>query len=557
MRNELGKEKSLYLLQHAENPVEWQPWSPSALALAKKTNKPLFISIGYSSCHWCHVMAHESFENEAVAKIINDSFIPVKVDREEFPAVDKMYQFYLHATGKRGGWPLSIFALPDGRPFFGGTYFPPEARHGLPAFSDMLTQLGKLYSETPAEAAKYADNYDKFRKKFNAPEYTLADVGSLSKASVLDVFKKMFDTKNGGLGKDAKFPNVPVMTALLDYYDDPEVAAFLKFTADRLCTSGIFDHVNGGFYRYTVDKKWQVPHFEKMLYDNAQNASFLLAMFEKTDNMLYMKIAERTIDFILSEFSTEYGLITAMDADSPDGSGKNVEGFYYIVSDDHIKPVAENVVLHEGVINLVNTDYETYVKLEPHFEKLKEANDRVKPAKDDKVILPLNMLFCSALLHMFEMSGREFYMEQATALLGKMKHFLMDGRNLFRINYQGEVFANATLEDYVYTVKTYLDFFEVSKERPFLAEASALTEQAVKLFYDGGIFYLDADRKVADTFDDSTPNPACMMADIIEKYADLMGIPKDAAALNFAADRFMKYAGGHPTLFSAFKEYLQ
>lgn len=255
-----------------------------------------------------------------------------------------------------------------------------------------------------------------------------------------------------------------------------------------------------------MDRAWTVPHFEKMLYDNALNASFLLDMFEKTDNVLYLKIAEKTIDFILTEFNSEFGLITAMDADSQDDNGKSVEGFYYLVTEKHIEPVAEYIELHEGVINLTTTDYDKYVILEKkHFDKLKAANERVKPHKDEKVILSLNMLFCSALLKMFEMSGKEFYMEQATALLGKMKHFLVNGDELFRINYQGEIFANTTLEDYAYTIKkTILDFFEVTKEKAFLGEAASLTEKAIELFYCDGIFYLDSNKKVVDTFDDST-----------------------------------------------------
>ncbi|PLX69852.1 MAG: hypothetical protein C0603_02655 [Denitrovibrio sp.] len=556
MKNELINENSLYLRQHSNNPVAWQAYKPETLRKALKENKPLFISIGYSSCHWCHVMAHETFEDEKAAEILNKYFIPIKIDREEFPAIDKMYQFYLHATGKKGGWPLSVFALPDGRPFFGGTYFPPEQKHGLPAFKEIVTQLGELFIKTPAEAKKYADNYDKFHDKFIAFDNEYEALAEIKTTDILDIFKKMFDIEHGGVGQDAKFPNIPVMSALLNYFDDDDVAIFLKMTADKLCTTGIYDHINGGFYRYAVDRAWTVPHFEKMLYDNALNASFLLNMFELTDNILYLKVAEKTIDFILSEFNSDFGLITAMDADSLDDTGKSVEGFYYLVTQKHIEPVAEFVELHEGVINLKATTHEQYVSLEKHFEKLKVSNERVKPRKDEKVILSLNMLFCSTLLKMFEMSGKEFYMEQATALFGKLKHFLMIDDDLFRINYQGEIFGNTTLEDYAYTIKTLIDFFEVTKEKTFLGEAARFTEKAIELFYCDGIFYLDPNKKVVDTFDDSTPNPSGLIIDILENYSDLMGIAKDSQSLDFAADRLIKYAGGHPTLFASLKEYL-
>lgn len=554
MLNELNKEKSLYLRQHQENPVAWQAYKPETLKLAQKENKPLFISIGYSSCHWCHVMAHESFEDPKTAEILNKNFIPVKVDREEFPSIDKKYQFYLHATGKRGGWPLSVFCLPDGRPFFGGTYYPPVARHNLPAFSDMLMQLGKLYRESPQEAAKYADNYDRFLEKFLAAEHTSQALSEISRGEMLEVFKKMFDMENGGIGTDAKFPNIPVLSAMLSFWEDEDVSAFLRLTADRLCTSGIYDHINGGFYRYTVDKRWQVPHFEKMLYDNALNASFLLEMFERTDNMLYMKTAEKTIDFILTEFSTEFGLIAATDADSLDETGKNAEGFYYLVTEEQAAPIKDHVELTEGVITVKEADYEKYVELEKVFETIKKSNSRQKPGRDEKVILSQNMMFCSALLKMSEMSGKDFYMEQATALYGKIKHFLSDGDTLFRINYQGDIFGNVTLEDYAATIRTSLDFFEITKEKVFLKEASAFTARAFEMFFADGKFYLDKDRSVVETFDDSTPNPLALMLNILENHGPELGMPPEQEFIDFCADRLIKYAGGHPTLFSAMKD---
>jgi len=558
MKNELHREKSLYLRQHQDNPVNWQTYSKKIIQRAIRENKPLFISVGYSSCHWCHVMAHESFENETSAKILNEYFIPVKIDREEFPGVDKKYQFYLHATGKRGGWPLSAFCLPDGRPFFGGTYFPQESKHGLPAFNEIVTRLGRLFRETPAEAKKYADNYDKFFTKFIAVERGFEDLSNMSKDNMFNIFTQNFDKERGGLGKEAKFPNIPTLSAMLPYLDtDKEVRDFLVKTSDQLCLSGIYDHVNGGFYRYAVDADWRVPHFEKMLYDNAQNAYFLLQMFELTDNMLYYKIAVKTIDFILNEFNTDFGLITAMDADSLNDENVSIEGFYYLVTEKHIEPIKDFVDLHEGVISLKGVDYKKYVEFEKHFEKLKNSNDRAKPNSDGKVILSLNMMFCKTLLKMFEMSGDDFYMEQATALFNKLRHFLIDGDNLFRINYNGEIFGHTTLEDYVQTIDTHMAFFELTKEKTFLAAASAFAQFAVDNFVVDGVVYLNTDKDVVDTFDDSTPNPACMLIKLLEDYSEYFGIPKDHMMLDFAADRLIKYTGGHPTLFNAMKGYLK
>lgn len=557
MKNELQTQKSLYLKQHENNPVAWQPYSEETIDNAKKLNRPLFISIGYSSCHWCHVMAHESFENEVTAELINKYFVPIKIDREEFPDADKHYQFYLHATGKRGGWPLSVFCLPDGRPYFGGTYFPPKPSHGLPAFAEIVVQLGQLYQNNPTEAAKYSDNYGKFFDKFIAVENKLENLESFDFHTASEFFSKTFDMEYGGLGKDAKFPNTPVLNAVFDYYDtDIYIRDFLKLTADKLCTSGIYDHVNGGFYRYAVDRKWTVPHFEKMLYDNAQNTYFLLMMFEKTENPLYLKIAEKTIDFMLHEFNTDFGFISAMDADSLSDDNKLVEGYYYLLCNADIEPIKDKVELNEGVLTVLNTDYENYVRLEQHLHKLKEANIRDKPLKDAKIILSQNMLFCKTLLKMFEVSGNDFYMEQASALLGKLRHFQIDRQSIFRINYAGEIMTHTTLEDYAFTIDTFLMFFDITKEKHFLNEAAGFANRALNIFCENGLIYLDTARTVVETFDDSIPNSISLFTDILINKGNILGIPVEKSILDFAADRLIKYAGGHPTLFKSLKEYL-
>lgn len=501
-------------------------------------------------------MAHETFENKVAAELINKYFVPIKVDREEFPDVDKRYQFYLQATGKRGGWPLTVFALPDGRPFFGGTYFPPKPAHGLPAFAEVTAQIARLYEDKPEEARKFADNYEKFTEKFYAVEKSFEDLQDFDFHGESEHFSKMFDAQNGGLGQGAKFPNVPVLIAMMDYYDtDLYVRDFMKLTADKLCTTGIYDHVNGGFFRYAVDRDWTVPHFEKMLYDNALNTVFLLEMYEKTENMLYFRIAEKTVDFILHEFMTDFGLIAAMDADSMADNGKLVEGYYYLLDELYIEPFKENVILNEGVITFNEADYESYMKAEQYLDGIRDTNTREKPAKDTKVIMSQNMLFCKTLLKMTEISGKDYYMEQATALLNKMRHFLTDGRTVFRINYDGDVMPHSTLEDYVFTIDTYLEFFEITKEKHFLTEAAAFAEQATSLFTENGVIYLDEDKTVSDTFDDSMPNAAGVFVDLLINRGENMGLPVEKSMLDFAADRLIKYAGGHPTLFKTFKRY--
>lgn len=556
MKNELNKQKSLYLKQHENNPVAWQAYSKETIAMAQEQNKPLFLSIGYSSCHWCHVMAHETFENKIAAEIINKYFVPVKIDKDEYPDIDKRYQFYLQATGKRGGWPLSVFTLPDGRPFFGGTYFPPKPAHGLPAFAEIAVQIGKLYQEKPEEAKKFADNFDKFAEKFYASEKIFEDIETFDFHTESEHFSKMFDVENGGLGDGAKFPNIPVLNAMMEYFDtDLFVRDFMIMTANKLCTSGIYDHVNGGFYRYAVDKQWSVPHFEKMLYDNALNTQFLLEMFARTDNMLYFRIAEKTADFILHEFMTDFGLISAMDADSLSDDGKLIEGYYYLTDESAIAGFNSLITLTEGVITIKDANYENYVRIEKYLDSLRETNTRERPGKDDKIILSQNMMFCKTLLKLAEASGNDFYMEQATALLNKLRHFQTDGSALFRIDYAGEVMPHTTLEDYAFTIDTYLEFFEITKERHFLKEASGFTTNALKLFYNDGKIYLDEDKTVADTFDDSIPNAASLFINLLLNNGENMGIPVEKPLLDFAADRLIKFAGGHPTLFKTLKRY--
>jgi uncharacterized protein YyaL (SSP411 family) len=305
-----------------------------------------------------------------------------------------------------------------------------------------------------------------------------------------------------------------------------------------------------------VDRHWTVPHFEKMLYDNAQNAVFLLEMYERTDNMLYFRIAEKTIDFILHEFNTDFGLIAAMDADSISDDGKLIEGYYYLYPETAVEPIKEQITLNEGVININDADYENYVRLEQHFDFLKDRNTREKPAKDTKIILSQNMLFCKALLKMFEVSGKDFYLEQAAALMNKMRHFHMEGSTLFRVNYAGDVMHHVTLEDYAYTIDALLEFLHITKERSFMTEAAKLTARALELFTKDGLIYLDIDKTVADTFDDSIPNPIGVFAGVLLQYGDALGVENTGKILDYAADRLIKYASGHPTLFSHFKRYI-
>ncbi|MCA1980865.1 MAG: DUF255 domain-containing protein, partial [Calditerrivibrio sp.] len=337
--NKLEKENSAYLHEHSNNPVNWISWGDYIqLKSGSYEKKPLFISIGYSSCHWCHVMAEESFSDEEVAKFLNEHFIAIKVDKEEHPDIDKKYQLFANLIGKQGGWPLSIFADFDGRPFFAGTYFPKVEKYGMPSFMDVLKFIVGVYTNEYKKVELSCEEYENAIKKFYLFEKNIWKGNNF-----LEEFKTIFDIEKGGIRGRQKFPNIPVLNYLLEFCEKDEyVMRFLEKTADSLCTSGIFDHVEGGFFRYTVDSDWNIPHFEKMLYDNGLNLSFLSRMYSVTDKPLYYNISKRTADFILKYFLTGYGFGSSYDADSLNYDGVKQEGFYYLFDEKLIEDLTKD-----------------------------------------------------------------------------------------------------------------------------------------------------------------------------------------------------------------------
>lgn len=560
IENKLKTEKSIYLLQHANNPVAWQTWSKKTLELAQAEDKPIFLSSGYSSCHWCHVMAAESFLDEATAKILNEKFIPIKLDREEYPEIDKKFQLYLQTTAKQGGWPLSVFLTPDGEPFFGGTYFPKESKYNLPAFSELLIKISELYQNDHAQVDTVIGNYNKFLRNFYEEQYGYDQYLSVDRVQTLKrPFTSTFDVKNGGFGESSKFPHIPTMMYLTKYYAEDElINRFLTKTADKLCLSSIHDHIFGGFFRYTVDQEWKVPHFEKMLYDNALIPLFLTEMYDLSGNTLYLNCARKALDFVLNSLNTEFGVVSSVSADSRNKEGKISEGHFYRIFEDDLKYLTEDlkklfdekIYSHQGVMYLFNTDAEEYAKLEPVFGAIEKAvlENKEQPPVDTKILLSQNALFCKALLRFSEISGQDFYYEQAVSLLNKLRHFLFIETDLFRINYNGEAFNHTTLEEYAYVSDLYLDFFEITKEKSFLEFASKLIKKAMELFYEDGKFYLDMDRTIIDSFDESMPSAFGLIFNAICKYGSAIDIKPENKMLNYVSDRVLKYPGGHSSM---------
>lgn len=320
--NSLIAETSPYLLQHAHNPVLWHAWNEEALALAVQENKPLLISIGYSACHWCHVMAHETFENEAAARVMNDNFICIKVDREERPDVDQIYMNAVQIMTGSGGWPLNCFALPDGRPFYGGTYYPKER------WLQVCQSVAKAYQDDPQKLSKYADQIvrgikqdDFILNQGEIPAFTIRDV-----QTIVSDWQDDFDLVNGGARRSPKFPmpnNQLFLLRYAFYAQDPALMAYVRLTLDKMASGGIYDHVGGGFARYSTDALWKVPHFEKMLYDNAQLVSLYAEAFRITQDPLYARVVKETLAFIQAELTSPDGVFYAsLDADSEGEEGK-------------------------------------------------------------------------------------------------------------------------------------------------------------------------------------------------------------------------------------------
>lgn len=537
--NSLKDESSLYLLQHSDNPVKWISWS-SYLKIRDSINKPLFISIGYSSCHWCHVMAEESFSDESIAAVLNDNFIPIKIDREEYPDLDKKYQFFAQITGSKGGWPLTVFADIDGSPFYAGTYFPKDNRYGIPSLMMILDYISNLYKNSYETLKKTLENYRNFIAKF-------FDIKNLEYIETdFKPFKDLFDYENGGLKGGTKFPNIPVMEYLLYHIDDNDVLKFLVKTADALCLSGIYDHIDGGFFRYTVDGDWNVPHFEKMLYDNALNISFLSQLYEKTENELYLLTAKKTADFCIEFFDTEYGFGASYDADSYDENGNKREGYFYTLTEesfsdltvDEAKLLSEHCYFNNNHIRINNSlSLDTFKRLQPIFSKIsnRRSNIKKRPNFDNKVIFSWNCLMINSLLDFYEVSSDEFYFNKAVDSYFKIFHTMYTGDEINRVSYQGKLLKHSVLEDYVYFLSSTNKIFSITRDKNFINIGKKILRDILEKFYSKNLLWYNIDKDVVDIFDYATPSSFGLFL----KECEMLGRYID---LNVNCDEFVEFA---------------
>ena len=546
MANHLIAEKSPYLQQHAHNPVDWYPWGDEAFDKARREDKPIFLSIGYSTCHWCHVMERESFENEAIAEIINRSFVPVKVDREERPDVDRIYMTYVQAATGSGGWPMSVFLTPDLKPFFGGTYFPPDNRYGRPGFPTLLDRIAAAWREQRAEILETSGKVISQLKSISDPASTggIADKTTLD--STFQYFRRTFDSTHGGFGEAPKFPRPVVFNFLFRYYARTQRSEALQMSLDTLramAAGGMHDQLGGGFHRYSVDERWFVPHFEKMLYDQAQLATSYLEAYQITHNALYADIARSTLDYVLRDMThPDGGFYSAEDADSvidPANPKEKGEGAFYIWTAAELEQVLGREVYdvfaaHYGVEKDGNVHQDPHgeftgknilclrqapdpAELEQAKAKLLEVRSkRVRPHLDDKILTSWNALMISAFAKAAQVLSDPRYLIaalRATAFI-LTRMYNSDTGVLQRRFREGEAAIHGFLDDYSFFIAALLDLYEADFDPRHLENALALTAKMRELFEDpqSGAFFTTAGQdsslvlRMKDDYDGAEPS---------------------------------------------------
>ncbi len=556
-KNKLTNETSPYLLQHANNPVEWYPWNPEALDKAKKENKLLIISIGYAACHWCHVMEHESFEDASVAQIMNDFYVSIKVDREERPDVDQIYMDAAYLITGRGGWPLNVIALPDGRPVYAGTYFRKDD------WTRILLYFKDLYQKEPETFNREAGKLTDAIRGMKVPGLT-EEKAIFSKEELIASFKKIIsyiDFTNGGTKGAPKFPMPDVHQFLLTYYfhsRDSKALEAVKLTLDKIAKGGIYDHLGGGFARYSTDEIWKVPHFEKMLYDNAQLVSLYSNAFKVTGSGLYKKVVYETLDFIEREMTDESGgFYSSLDADS-----EGEEGKYYVWSKQEIENLlgekSELFCDYYSVTSLGNWEGNNilFITLKKNellkkyqlnkvtfnkiIQELKQAlfnsrSKRVRPELDDKILTSWNALMLKGYVDAYSAFGEEKFLSAAIKNGAFIINNMMDDHGRLNRNYKnGKSNINAFLDDYAYTIEAFISLYEATFDEKWIYAAKKLADYVLEHFSDeiSPMFFYTSDIDEAliarkkDYSDNVTPSSNSSLAAGLLKLSKLFSYEK-------------------------------
>jgi len=559
--NALVHEKSPYLRQHAHNPVDWLPWGQTAFDKARREDKPIFLSIGYSTCHWCHVMAHESFEDERVAELLNREFVPIKMDREERPDIDRIYMLFIQATTGSGGWPMSVWLTPDLKPFFGGTYFPPGSRYGRPGFRELLVHLAQVWKHERDKVELSGNNVAQQLTAMAAPASAPLEPDAELLHAAFRQFERMFDKQHGGFGNAPKFPRPVVLNFLLRYtfqHNNPEALATVTQTLHAMAAGGMHDQLGGGFHRYSVDDHWFVPHFEKMLYDQAQLATAYLEAYQATGDEALAAVARDIFDYVLRDLtSPEGGFYSAEDADSPDpeNPAHSGEGSFYIWRQAEIESIlgaeSSTVCKYFGVEPEGNVEVDPQAEfrgrnilfqaqkeqppaLHAASEKLLAVREkRPRPHLDNKILTSWNGLQISALAKGYRVLDDIRYLDAATKaakfLLAKM--YSPPTGQLLRRYCDGEAAVPAFLDDYAFLSQALLDLFEAKPEAWLLQLAIDLARRGFERFEDeraNGFFSTEAGvsdvlLRMKDDYDGAEPSGNSVATDLLLRLAHITG----------------------------------
>jgi len=521
--NKLCNETSPYLLQHAKNPVHWYAWNEEALGRAKKENKPIFLSVGYSSCHWCHVMAHESFEDNEIAKIMNENFVNIKVDREERPDLDDIYQKACQMTTGQGGWPLSVFLTPDQRPFYVGTYFPALDSYGRPGFGSLCRQLAQSWKEKPKDIEKAADNFMQNLGKLQQHQAPSEIDKSILDEAAINLLQ-IADITYGGFGQAPKFPNASNLSFMFRYSKLSGISKFQKFallTLKKMAKGGIFDQIGGGFHRYSTDARWLVPHFEKMLYDNALLPIVYSEAYQITKDPFFGNVVKKTLDYVIREMTSSGGtFFSAQDADTNGEEGQTfvwkkqeiekilgqdseIFCIYYDVTDGG--NFEGNTILANN-INASSLGFK-FGKSEPEIENLiskcsekllEIRNKREQPGKDDKIITSWNGLMVSAFLSGYRITDNSKYLDAAKQSIDFFESNFEKNHILHRTFKNAEPKLNGYLDDYAYMANASVDMFENTSQPKYLSFATNLANYLITHFWDdstNGFFFTSDDHE--------------------------------------------------------------
>ncbi len=570
MSNQLKNTTSPYLLQHAENPVNWYPWCEEAFDKAKSEDKPIFLSIGYSTCHWCHVMAHESFEDEKIAEILNKHFVSIKVDREERPDIDSVYMSVCQAFTGSGGWPMSIFMTWDKKPFFASTYFPPKSHYGMPGFPDLLNAIASQWNNNRRKLLQSAEQIIAHLKSAVSGNKNVNDENLIEQA--MQIFSESFDEINGGFGSAPKFPTPHNLLFLMLYAKQNQNSDALKMaekTLMQMQKGGIFDHIGYGFSRYSTDKYFLAPHFEKMLYDNALLIIAYSSAYCLTKNKIHLDTAEKTAEYILREMaSADGGFYSAQDADS-----EGVEGKYYtftlgeiiqVLGEEKGKRFAETFDItesgnFEGVnipnllkSNDLNTDFSDELKKLYDYRK-----NRTKLHLDDKILLSWNSMMIAALSMLYRVSHNDKYLNAAVNAQKFIEENLCNVTQLYTSWRDGKHSENSFLDDYAYYIAALIELYHSTLDSSYLGKAEKFCEEVVRRFIDNenGGFYLSESKNMElflnpkEVYDGAIPSGNSVMAYNFVRLYQLTENEKyhefAEKQLEFLSSQASNYPAGH------------